>query len=37
VTDRRDRRYLAYIHEAIALIEVRTAVGRDVFLHAIDV
>jgi uncharacterized protein with HEPN domain len=37
VIDPRDRRYLAYIREAIALIEARTLIGRDAFLDAIDV
>lgn len=37
MTDQRDRRYLTYVREAIALIEVRTVTGRDAFLHDIDV
>ncbi|HZS01388.1 MAG TPA: HepT-like ribonuclease domain-containing protein [Chloroflexota bacterium] len=33
----RDRRYLAYIREAIALIEARTRGGRDAFLNNVDI
>lgn len=33
----RDRRYLAYIDEAIALIEARTRAGRAAFLQDVDV
>jgi uncharacterized protein with HEPN domain len=37
VTDDADRRYLTYIRQTIALIEARTAGGRDVFLGDVDI
>jgi uncharacterized protein with HEPN domain len=37
LTDERTRRYLTYIRDAIALIEIRTAGGREVFLGNVDV
>ena len=33
----RNRRYLTYIRESIALIEARTRPGREVFLHDVDI
>ncbi len=37
MTSDRDRRYLTYIHDAIALIEARTRTGREAFLHDVDI
>lgn len=37
MTDDRDRRYLAYIDEAIALIEARTSAGHAAFLRDVDI
>lgn len=37
MSDKRDRRYLTYIREAIVLIEARTRAGRETFLRDIDV
>ena len=36
MSDERDRRYLTYIREAIALIEARTLAGREAFLDNVD-
>jgi uncharacterized protein with HEPN domain len=37
VSDDRDRRYLTYIRDAIALIEARARVGREAFLQDLDI
>lgn len=37
MSDKRDRRYLAYIREAIDLIQARTRTGQEAFMHDVDV
>lgn len=37
MSDDRDRRYLTFIRDAIALIDARTRGGRDEFLHDIEI
>ena len=37
MSDDRDRRYLTYIRDAIALIEARARVGREGFLRDLDI
>ncbi len=36
VSEERDRRYLVYIRDAIALIEARTRPGREAFMRDLD-
>lgn len=37
MSDDRDRRYLTYVRDSIALIEARTRAGREAFLRDLDV
>lgn len=37
MSEARDFRYLAYIRESLALIQLRTRAGREAFMHDVDV